>query len=98
MSFRDREGLMARVRHIRRVAEASKQTAKPERPGHEHEAIPALEARIKHLEQLLQGLQDSVHREATRQGKRLADLEARIEPEELRRSLSEDARERGLGP
>jgi hypothetical protein len=46
---------------------------------------------------MVQGLQDSVHREATRQGKRIADLEARVEPAALGRALSDDARERGLG-
>ena len=55
-----------------------------------------LEARVTHLEQLLEGLQDSVQRESTRLGKRVAELEARIDPAALGRALSEDARERGL--
>jgi hypothetical protein len=44
----------------------------------------------------MQGLQDSVHRESARQGKRITELEARIQPAALIRALSEDARERGL--
>ena len=48
------------------------------------------------MEALVQGLQDSVHRESTRQSKRIAELEARIDPAALHRALSEDARERGL--
>ena len=98
MNLREREGLIARIRQIRRTAAASRQPATPGRGSPEQDAIPALEARISHLEQLLQGLQDSVHREATRQGKRIADLETRIEPAALGRALSKDARQRGLEP
>jgi hypothetical protein len=47
------------------------------------------------LEQLVEGLQDSTHREAERQGWRIAELEARIEPEALSVALFKDARERG---
>jgi hypothetical protein len=48
------------------------------------------------LEQLLQGLQDSVHRESRRADTRLAELEAQIQPATLGRALSDDARNRGL--
>ena len=58
--------------------------------------IQALEARVKYLEDLIQGLQDSVHREALRESKRITDLEARIEPAALAASLSKNARERGI--
>ena len=98
MSLQERAGLIARIRQIRRSAEASGQSATPAGGTPEQDAIPALEARITHLEQLLQGLQDSVHREAIRQGKRIADVEARIEPAALSRALSTDARQRGLEP
>jgi hypothetical protein len=37
-----------------------------------------------------------VHRESERQGKRIAELEARIEPAALSEAMSKDARERGL--
>lgn len=96
MSFPERESLLARIRQTRRTAERSSQPATPGGGGPDQDAIPALEARIAHLEQLLQGLQDSVHREARRQGKRIAELEARIEPATLNQALSRDARERGL--
>jgi hypothetical protein len=56
----------------------------------------ALEDRVTHLEQLVQGLQDSVHRETLRHGKRIAELEARMHPAALSKALSKDARERGL--
>ena len=96
MSFPERESLLARIRQIRRTAERPNQPAPSGGGGPDQDAIPALEARIAHLEQLLQGLQDSVHREARRQGKRIAELEARIEPATLNQALSRDARERGL--
>ena len=60
------------------------------------QAIDALEVRVADLEQMIQGLQDAVHREAVRRDEQAARLERRIEPRELARALSEDARERGL--
>lgn len=60
------------------------------------EPEPDLRARVAHLEQLLQGLQDSMYRETQRLDKRIAELEAQIEPTALASALSKDARERGL--
>jgi hypothetical protein len=37
-----------------------------------------------------------VHRDAVRQSKRIAELEARIQPAALNRALSKNTRERGL--
>ena len=73
VSLREREGLIARIRQIRRTQEASGEPPTAGSGSPEGDAIHALEARITHLEQRLQGLQDSVHREATRQTKRIAD-------------------------
>jgi uncharacterized coiled-coil protein SlyX len=56
----------------------------------------ALEKRIAHLETMIEGLQDAVHREACRTNRDLDQLRKRIEPSEMSRALSEDARERGL--
>lgn len=92
----ERDGLIARIRQIRRSAATAGEAARPGRVGPDQDALRVLEARITHLEQLLQGLQDSVHHEARRQSKRIADLEARIEPAALSRALTRDARERGL--
>ena len=58
--------------------------------------IEALEERVDQLEALLEGLQDSVHREAVREGRRIGALEKRTEPAEISRALSRDARERGI--
>lgn len=58
--------------------------------------IESLEARVVQLEAMVQGLQDSVHRESTRQSREIADLEARLEPSVLAVALSRDARQRGI--
>lgn len=94
--MREREHLIARIRQLRRVfADADeRERSATTRPGQDQ--LRALEARVTHLEQLLEGLQDSVHRESTRLGKRVTELEAQIQPGALGRALSEDARERGL--
>ncbi len=58
--------------------------------------IEALENRVSHLEELLEGLQDAVHRESIRRNEEAARLERRTDPGEMARALSEDARKRGL--
>ncbi len=90
--MREREGLVARVKQMRQTPVLG------DRPN---QAAPAaqpqsLETRVAHLERLLEGLQDSVHRESERQDKRISDLEARMEPSALAVELSRNARERGL--
>jgi hypothetical protein len=90
---RDREGLIGRILQIRRTAEAAG-PPRPETP--DVDQLRALRERVEHLEKLVQGLQDSVHRESSRQGKQIAELEARIHPAALGKALSDDARERGL--
>jgi uncharacterized coiled-coil protein SlyX len=97
MSMREREGLIARVRQIRRVAEATESSpALIEEELTDPARFEALEARIAHLEELLEGLQDSVYREAQRSERRLTELETKVEPSALAEALSKDARERGL--
>ncbi len=94
--MREREGLIARIRLIRRTSAQVDEKAQPSTGGTGRDELRALEARIAHLEQVVQGLQDSVHRESTRLTKRIGELEARIQPATLGRALSEDARRRGL--
>ena len=98
MNVREREGLVARIRQIRRASARADESARAPTSGVGQDELRALEARITHLEQLTQGLQDSVHRESTRLSKRIGELEARIQPAALARALSEDARGRGLEP
>jgi uncharacterized coiled-coil DUF342 family protein len=97
---REREGLIARISQIRRASAQNADRlaavqAESDRTG-EHGEVRALASRIAELETMVQGLQDSVHRESKRQSQRLADLETQIQPAALVRALSEDARQRGL--
>jgi len=93
---RELEGLIARIRQVRGGAEAADQPAESPRVDLREDRLRALESRVAQLEQLVQGLQDSVHREASRQAKRIAELETRTQPAALGKALSEDARARGL--
>jgi cell division protein FtsB len=58
--------------------------------------IEELERRVNQLEAQLEGLQDAVHRDAVRRDEREAELEKKTEPRQIARSLSRDARSRGL--
>jgi uncharacterized coiled-coil protein SlyX len=60
------------------------------------ERIESLERRVAHIETMIEGLQDNVHREITRTNHQIDELRKRTEPAELSRALSEDARHRGL--
>jgi hypothetical protein len=95
VNLRDREGLIARIRHVRRLA-ATRDAAPSAAPGEQVPEFQSLETRIAHLERLVEGLQDSVHRESQRHDDRVNELEARIQPAALVAALSKDARERGL--
>jgi hypothetical protein len=92
----EREGLIARIRQVRRVSARADERARFPTSDPRQDELRELEARISHLEQLVQGLQDSVHRESTRLSERIGELEARIQPAAIAMALSEDARERGL--
>lgn len=88
-------GLLDRVVQLgrrRRAADAGAQ----EPPDDHQRRIHALEERIDQLEALVEGLQDSVHRESSREGRRIDALEKKSEPAEISRALSRDARERGI--
>lgn len=96
MSSPEREGLIARIRQLRRVTEPSAARAESPATHSDEDVRRLLEDRVLHLEQMMQGLQDSVHRETRRHSERLAELEARIQPAALSKALSDDARNRGL--
>ena len=93
--------MLERVVQLRRGKAAEAEAEAPVDEGVKAEAayteqIKALEARIAHLEAIVEGLQDAVHREAVRRGKQIESLEAKTEPDEITRALSRDARERGI--
>ncbi len=94
MSRRSRR-LVARLRYAHRSSPVP-DVAAALRPGPDRVPAANLQARVAHLEQLVQGLQDSVYRESRRQEKRIAELEAQIEPAALAAAISKHARERGL--
>jgi vacuolar-type H+-ATPase subunit I/STV1 len=77
-------------RRIGRLAHARRP---PRQPPQE---LRPLEERLQHLEALVEGLQDALHRESMRHDERIAELERKTEPEELAKALSADARRRGL--
>jgi hypothetical protein len=92
----ERERLVNRIRQAGRVIRTSDAQPSADARGPDPTRVAALEERVAHLERLLEGLQDSVHREAERQGKRITELEVRTQPGALGEALSKNARERGL--
>jgi uncharacterized coiled-coil protein SlyX len=95
MTLREREGLIARIRQVRRpTAAAERPQSSPDSPLPER--LQKLEARVAHLEGLVEGLQDSVHRESERHSKLIAELQAQTEPGAMGAALAENARSRGL--
>jgi hypothetical protein len=55
-----------------------------------------LRTRVEHLERELLALQDSVYRDVRRQDAELAERRQQLDPPNLVRALSDDARRRGL--
>jgi hypothetical protein len=58
--------------------------------------LKKLEQRLEHVEALVEGLQDAVHRDSIRHEERMSELERKTQPDALAKALSEDARRRGL--
>ena len=91
----DREGLITRIRQVSRLAAVRDRSSRDalEPPP---DRLKAVETRLAHLEQQLEGLQDSVHRESERHANLIAELESRVQPGAMGAALAEDARNRGL--
>ena len=87
-------GLLDRVIRQRRNAK-TETGSRPDEVGREPR-IDALEQRVEQLEALLEGLQDSIHREAIRQDKAIEALDAKTQAPEMARALGKYSRERGL--
>jgi hypothetical protein len=58
--------------------------------------VEELERRLDQLEAQFEGLQDAVYRDAVRRDQQQERLERKTEPDEMARTLSRDARKRGL--
>lgn len=96
MSLGDREGLLSRIRQIRRAATPPGDRLPNDTRDPQLDRLDALELRVAHLEQLLEALQDSVHRESERHAELIAVLQAQVAPEAMSAALAQDARKRGL--
>jgi predicted nucleic acid-binding Zn-ribbon protein len=71
-------------------------TRPEQQPDEDRRRLERLEQRLEHLETLVEGLQDAVHRDSIRHEERMSELERKTAPEALAKALSEDARRRGL--
>jgi hypothetical protein len=65
-------------------------------PPEDDRRVEQIEERLAHVEALVQGLQDAVHRDSVRHEERMSALERKTEPEALAKALSDDRRRRGL--
>jgi uncharacterized coiled-coil protein SlyX len=95
MTEDDRVGLIARIRQVRRLA-TSRDRSADDVEAPQDERLRALETRVGHLEQLLEGLQDSVHRESERHEQMIVALQNQVQPGTMSSALADDARNRGL--
>jgi hypothetical protein len=69
----------------------------PAEPGPpEDRATQDLRVRIERLEGVVEGLQDALYRQAQHHDEDMDELRRSLHPEEIARSLSADARRRGL--
>jgi hypothetical protein len=94
--MRQRHELIARVMQMRRSSGTGNSEPAEAAPRSPDVTLAGLEERTAHLEKMVAGLQDSVHRESTRQRRQLTELEAQLEPAALEVALSGNARRRGL--
>ena len=94
--MREREGLIARIRQIRQAPATAQDRTATTTAQPDPARMDALEKRISHLERLVEGLQDSVHRESERHATLIAELQAQVQPAAMGAALSKDARDRGL--
>jgi hypothetical protein len=78
------------TRRLRDLARAWRPSPRPSQ--HERD----LTARVERLESVIEGLQDAIYRQARQHDRDITELRKRIDPAELARALSEDARRRGL--
>jgi hypothetical protein len=65
-------------------------------PADELQRLERLHQRVDHLEKVVEGLQDAIHRDSIRHEERMTELERKTDPDELAKALSDDARRRGI--
>jgi hypothetical protein len=81
---------------MRRVPSAAAEPVGSANANPRPAGIDGIETRLAHLEQLVEGLQDAVHRDSERKDKLIAELQAQIQPAAMGAALSKDARDRRL--
>ena len=79
-----------------RLDRAFARLARRRAPASTAPEIRSIVQRLDALGAMVEGLQDSVDRQARRHDDRLNELAHKLEPSELARVLSENARKRGL--
>ena len=94
MSSGGRKGPRHRRWRIRRAAHRDQPSSAAD--GDRSERLAKLEARLAHIEQMVEGLQDSVHRESQRHDELIVEIQAQLRPGAIRAALADDARQRGL--
>jgi vacuolar-type H+-ATPase subunit I/STV1 len=95
---RSPRGLRDRVRRAAALIRADvsgKSGSVPARQG-DTAQVDELRERLERLEAMVENLQDALYRHSVHEDERIDDLRHRTEPEEIARSLSHDARRRGL--
>lgn len=92
-----RHGLLNRVLERRRldVDEDEPQPQRQDVPATD-DRIASLERRVNHLEKLVEGLQDAIHRDSLRRGHQIQELEDRTDPAEMSRAIAKHSRKHGL--
>jgi hypothetical protein len=86
--------LLDRVVQQRRAVAAEPEVAADE--PDEGRRLEALADRVAHLEALVEGLQDSIHRDAVRRDRILEEIKETTEPATMMRSLERHSREQAL--
>jgi hypothetical protein len=92
----NRRGLLDRVVRLRRSHAARVETEAETTQDAEPVSLELLDERLARLEELVEELQDSLHRRAVRHDDEIVELQRRTDPAAMARSLAEDARVRGL--
>jgi hypothetical protein len=92
-----RHGLLSRVLERRRLdVDADESQPQPQGAPATDARIAELAERVNRLEALVEGLQDSVHRDSLRRGHQIQELEDRTDPAEMSRSIAGHSRKHGL--
>jgi hypothetical protein len=84
-------GLFGRIASLVRPTQATSLPASPSGSGETD-----LRVRLDRLEKMVEALQDQVYRQAQQDDERFAELQHSVQPDEIARALSANARRRGV--